>query len=185
MKKWVLLCAAALLFAGGASAQDFPRAEVFGGYSFAHLGADGSSANFNGGSASVAYNLFPWLGVVGDFGGYHGDSSFGNGNLYSYLFGPKVALRHGPITPFVQALFGGAHATASVSCDTARVKPQGTVECGSIGENSFAMTVGGGLDWNATPHIGVRLIQAEYFMTNFANTRENGARISAGVVFRF
>jgi hypothetical protein len=47
------------------------------------------------------------------------------------------------------------------------------------------MTVGGGLDWNATPHIGVRLIQAEYFMTNFASVRENGARISTGVVFRF
>jgi opacity protein-like surface antigen len=101
------------------------------------------------------------------------------------LFGPKVALRHGPITPFVQTLFGGAHASASVSCDDARVKPQISVGCGSVGENSFAMTVGGGLDWNATPHIGVRLIQAEHFMTNFASVRENGARISAGVVFRF
>jgi len=37
---------------------------------------------------------------------------------------------------------------------------------------------------NATPHLGVRLIQAEYFMTNFASVRENGARISTGVVFR-
>jgi hypothetical protein len=44
------------------------------------------------------------------------------------------------------------------------------------------------LDWNATPHIGVRLIQAEYLMTKFTdglNDRQNNARISAGVVFRF
>jgi opacity protein-like surface antigen len=185
MKKWVLLCAAALLFSGMASAQDFPRVEAFGGYSYAHLSADSVSSNLNGGSASVAYNLYSWLGVVGDFGGYHGDANFGNANLYSYLFGPKIALRHGPITPFVQALFGGAHASATVDCeDTARIRSQDD-GCGSVGENSFAMTVGGGLDWNATPHIGVRLIQAEYFMTNFASTRENGARISAGVVFRF
>jgi opacity protein-like surface antigen len=184
MKKWVLLCAAAFLFAGIASAQDFPKAEVFGGYSFAHLGADGGSANFNGGSASVAYNLYPWIGIVGDFGGYHGDSSFADANLYSYLFGPRISLRHGPITPFVQTLFGGAHASASEECDAAKVQPE-VGGCGSIGENSFAMTVGGGLDWNATPHIGVRLIQAEYFMTNFASVRENGARISTGVVFRF
>src|ERR1700728_1380320 len=69
MKKWVLLCAAALLFTGVASAHDFPKAEVFGGYSFAHLGADGASPNFNAGSASAAYNLYPWPRVVGDFGG--------------------------------------------------------------------------------------------------------------------
>jgi hypothetical protein len=47
------------------------------------------------------------------------------------------------------------------------------------------MTVGGGLDWNATEHIGVRLIQAEYLLTDFVSTRQNNARISAGVVFRF
>src|ERR1700722_20853470 len=140
MKKFVLLCAAALLFAGISSAQDFSKVEVFGGYSFAHLGANGGSANFNGGSASAAYNLYPWLGIVGDFGGYHGDSSFADANLYSYLFGPRISLRHGPITPFVQALLGGAHASASEECDTARVR-EGPGGCGSIGENSFAMTV--------------------------------------------
>jgi hypothetical protein len=55
-------------------------------------------------------------------------------------------------------------------------------------EDAFATALGGGLDWNATPHIGVRLIQAEYLMTKFTdglNDRQNNARISAGVVFRF
>jgi opacity protein-like surface antigen len=161
-----------LLFAGAASAQDTPTAELFGGYTYAHLSADGAGVNFNGGSASLSLNRNSWLGLVGDFGGYHAGSNFGYANVYTYLFGPKIALRRGPITPFVQGLLGGAHATAGD-------------EVGSVSENSFAMTLGGGLDWNATEHLGVRLIQAEYFMTNFGSTRENGARLSAGVVFRF
>ncbi|HXQ26625.1 MAG TPA: outer membrane beta-barrel protein [Candidatus Acidoferrales bacterium] len=183
MKRWALLCGVMLLFAGVASAQESPKAEVFGGYSYARLSANGLGVNLNGGSASVSYNPNAWLGLVGDFGGYHGGANFGNGNVYTYLFGPKVAFRRGPITPFVQTLFGGAHASVSGGCVGARVRPQ--VGCISASENSFATTLGGGLDWNATPHLGVRLIQAEYFMTRFASTTENGARISAGVVFRW
>jgi opacity protein-like surface antigen len=186
MKRLALICGAMLIFAGVASAQDTPKAEVFAGYSFAHLSSDGIGINFNGGSASLAYNVTPWLGLVGDFGGYHGGADFDDANIYSYMFGPKIAFRRGRITPFVQSLFGGAHATASgETCPVARVRPQGDGCTFNASENSFAMTVGGGLDWNATPHIGVRLIQAEYFMTNFENLRQNGTRISAGVVLRF
>lgn len=111
--------------------------------------------------------------------------------MVTYLFGPKVALRHGPITPFAQALFGGAHISANgSSCSDSRVRPEQTIGgCGSGSENSFAMTVGGGLDWNAMSHIGVRLIQAEYLLTRFSaagiTNNQNNARISAGVVFRW
>ena len=188
MKRWALMCAVMLLSAGIASAQENPKVEVFGGYSFAHLSANGFGVNFNGGSASISYNPNAWLGLVGDFGGYHGGADFGNGNVYTYLFGPKVAFRRGSVTPFVQTLFGGAHATAEASCVGAVVKgarPQQIDGCGATSQNSFAMTLGGGLDWNATPHVGIRLIQAEYFMTRFVSTTENGTRISAGVVFRW
>ena len=70
MKRLALFCGAMLLFAGIASAQDSSRAEVFGGYSYVHESDNGQTANFNGGSGSLAYNLTPWLGVVGDFGGH-------------------------------------------------------------------------------------------------------------------
>jgi opacity protein-like surface antigen len=186
MKRWALFCGLMLIFAGVASAQDTPKAEVFGGYSYIHVSENSFGANLNGGSASLSYNPNSWLGLVGDFGGYHGGPSFGNGDVYSYLFGPKIAFRRGRITPFVQTLFGGAHASGSGNtCLAARVRPEGTSCTTSVSENSFAMTVGGGLDWNATEHIGVRLIQAEYLLTDFVSTRQNNARISAGVVFRF
>jgi hypothetical protein len=47
------------------------------------------------------------------------------------------------------------------------------------------MTLGGGVDVNASDHVGIRLIQAEYLRTHFASITENGTRISAGVVFRW
>jgi opacity protein-like surface antigen len=184
MKRWALICGAMLIFVGVASAQDFPKAEVFGGYSYAHLSQDGVGASANGGSASLSFNPTPWLGLVGDFGGYHADANLGDGNVYTYLFGPKIAFRRGPITPFVQTLFGGAHVTGGANtCSDVRVRPE---VCGeSVSENSFAMALGGGLDWNATPHLGIRLAQVEYFMTDFGSVRQNGVRLSAGVVLRF
>jgi hypothetical protein len=47
------------------------------------------------------------------------------------------------------------------------------------------LAAGGGLDWNATTHIGIRVIQAEYVMTRFGGDTQNNARISTGVVFRW
>lgn len=196
MKRWVLLCGAMLLFAGIASAQD--KVEVFGGYSYVHadqsLFGTVNDLNFNGGSGSVAYNVIPWVGIVADFGGYHWNGSGiyagEDGTAVSYMFGPKVSMHLGRVTPFVQSLYGGTHLTGQ-TCEeeSVRVHPQGTTgggsSCSSGSANSFSLTVGGGLDWDATRHIGVRLVQAEYYMTRFGNETQNNLRLSAGVTFRF
>jgi hypothetical protein len=51
------------------------------------------------------------------------------------------------------------------------------------------MALGGGLDWNATEHFGIRVVQAEYLLTRFGvvnpTDTQNNARISTGVVFRW
>src|SRR5277367_6686534 len=110
MKRLALLCGALLLFSGIASAQDSPKIEAFGGYSYLRANDFNTGENFNGGSGSLAYNFTPMLGVVADFGGYHWSQGFDGVNetvnVVSYLFGPKVSLRHGKFTPFAQALFG-------------------------------------------------------------------------------
>jgi len=177
MKRWALLLGVTLLFAGIAGAQERPAVEVFGGYSYLHLTVSGTSftADANGGSGSVSFNPNSWLGLVGEFGGYNGGTSSINGTLYTYLFGPKVAYRRGRFTPFVQALFGGAHITAGSTIN-------------ATSENAFATAVGGGLDWNATKFVGVRVVQADYLLTELNdgfNNKQNSLRISAGVVFRF
>jgi hypothetical protein len=198
MKRWALLCAVMLLFAGIASAQDDSKVTVFGGYSYLRFnpGQGVSGLNFNGGSGSIAYDVLPWVGVVADVGGYHWSGSGGSdATAVSYLFGPKVSMHAGPVTPFVHALFGGVHGSGSngTFCTVVdvRVHSQGTTGgsgC-SASENAFATALGGGLDWNATPHIGVRLVQAEYVLTRFGfggpNYTQNNVRVSAGVTFRF
>jgi len=196
MKKWALLFVAQFVFVGYASAQDHPTFEAFGGYSYVRVNPDNGfpTESYNGGSGSIAFNPISWLGVVADFGGYHWSGSFDGISSdftdLSYLFGPKVAWRHGPITPFAQALFGGTRLSGpNCEDDDARVRRQGGPECESVDSTGFAMAIGGGLDWNATKHLGIRLVQAEYVLTDFAAFTNghhlNNFRYSAGVVFRW
>jgi Outer membrane protein beta-barrel domain len=180
MKRWVLLFAAFLCFGAVASAQDFPKVEVFGGYSFYHFDSPGSAffdtsplrASMNGGSASISVNPFTHLGLVADFGGYASgnNSDLGATDIITYLFGPKVAFRSGRFTPFAQFLVGGAH-----------------VAINGVGE-SLAWSGGLGLDVNMSRHFGVRLGQLDYIRTYFADGStgtQHNLRASAGVVFRF
>jgi hypothetical protein len=47
------------------------------------------------------------------------------------------------------------------------------------------MTAGGGLDVVLSPHLAIRVFQAEYFLTllpNNVNDRQNNFRLSIGVV---
>src|SRR5215471_2386302 len=176
MRKLVWIFGLFLLLTIPAAAQDFPKAEVFGGYSYFHANILGTGFNFHGGSGSIAFNLNHWLAIVGDVGGYH-NGDFGiSTNVITYLFGPKFSYRRaGRITPFAQALFGAAHENENFIGVTAS-------------DNAFAMALGGGLDARVTQHVGIRLIQAEYLLTKFPdgeNDRQNNARISAGIVFRW
>src|SRR5271167_2786100 len=100
MKKWALLCGVMLVFAAVASAQDFPKFEVEGGYDYLHVGVNDQSytASFNGGGGSVAFNPTPVFGIVADFGGYHWSKDGASATIVSYVFGPKVAFRHGKVT---------------------------------------------------------------------------------------
>ena len=194
--------AAAMPYSAGMNT-GFPRIEVFLGYSYLRAVPTLAEGNrlvwLNGGSASIALNLNRYLGIVGDFGGFNdtqlrlsgtnpavvADSS---GTMYTFLAGPRLSFRnHERVTPFVQALFGGIRASAvtiSSNCTDVGCTPLPA-------ENKFAMTAGGGLDVRVHRHLAIRIIQAEYLMTKFADTNtgtnasQNDMRLSAGIVFRF
>jgi len=165
VRKLAFLCGLVLALAVSASAQDYPKAEVFGGYSYLHTSVLGTGFSSNGASGSISINPSNWVGLVGDFGVYH-RSVLGTGvNTVTYLFGPKFAYRHSDkLTPYFHFLLGGAHVS---------------------GSGAFALAFGGGFDAKVTPHVAVRLIQVDYVLTKFGtNTHQNNARISAGIVFR-
>jgi Outer membrane protein beta-barrel domain len=179
----------ALGSAPSAHAQDAPKWEIFGGYTYmrANIVVSGNQFNMNGGSGSVAYNLTNWFGLVGDFGITHsgttGTQPFSL-NVYTYEFGPRVSWRnHTKLTPYGQVLIGGGHAngtlyTSSLGSGLAPLGPS----------NDFNFTAGGGVDWKINHGFSIRLAQAEYLHTQFANAHNNSQsnfRLSTGVVFSF
>jgi len=187
MKVNVVVCLLALLSLFGAAgyAQDVPKFDVFAGYSYLRANPDTtglSSFSMNGGSASLAYNANHWLSGVADFGGYHANNILGtgvDGTLSTYLFGPKVSYRRDSrVTPFGQVLFGVAHIGGNNGLGF------------SSSNNSFAMTVGGGVDVKLSDRFSVRPVQVDYLLTRFnelgAGTQsQNNLRVSTGIVFHF
>jgi outer membrane protein OmpA-like peptidoglycan-associated protein/opacity protein-like surface antigen len=180
-----------------------PKVEWLLGYSFwrAVPTSMGNRMGYlHGGSTSLAYNFNKHLGLVADFGGYSNSrltlfSPSGNrtvdsnGNAYTYLLGPRLSFRYDRFTPFIQTLFGAAHAT-----DVSIAGCSGSINCTPLpSENAFAMAAGGGLDLTVSHHIALRLFQAEYLMTRFNDQSsttgqsgtQNNLRLSAGILLRF
>ncbi len=180
-----------------------PRFELFVGYSYIRavpsLAAGNRMVWLSGGSTSLAVNLTRHFGMVADFGAFR-DSQLrlgginpaiiadSKGKAFTYLFGPRITLGNRErVAPFVQALFGGIHASAvtvAAGCSGPGCTPLPS-------ETKFAMALGGGLDVRLRRHLAIRVIQAEYLMTKFsdldsgANGTQNDVRLSTGLVFRF
>ncbi len=184
LKLVVSLLAFLTFFGVAAHAQETPKVDIFAGYSYVRENPSTSGVSgfsLNGGSASIAYNANSWLSGVADFGGYHNGNILNtglDGTLSTYLIGPRVSYRRSErFTPFGEVLFGVAHASASIS--------------GSSGSNNaFAMTIGGGVDYNLTDRLAIRPVKLDYLITRFPETgsgaqTQNNLRVSTGIVFRF
>ena len=166
-----------------------PAVELFGGYSYVRFNVKGLASHDNfdlhGGTASISGNVNRWLGLVADFGGYKvADTPSGtSGNAYTFLFGPKFSHRGDRWTPFMQFLFGAAHAKADVSTSV-----PGFFSAASFHENAFAMALGGGVDLKLNKHLAWRVLQGDYLFTKFQdgnNNNQNNIRAATGLVFRF
>jgi hypothetical protein len=177
------------------------RVEIFGGYSVEHIAPCGTQTTYGQGescgleegelaSSNNYYNgweaaatwgaeardlgLRPFFGITADFSGHYG--IFGSQSArYSFLFGPTVAFHLPKLRPFAHALFGLTKETAS----------------GGYSPYNFSVAeavLGGGLDLNVSRRFAVRLIQADYeWQKNPTSSLPgpHGARLSAGVVFKF
>jgi len=168
-----------------AVAQDVPVAEVGADYNYVHTNAPPGGCgcfSMNGGDGWFAYNFNSSLSAVALLSGQHASNIAGSGadlTLTSYLFGPRYSWRKsGRYMPFGQLLLGGAHAGGSFAPGSAGYP-------GS--SNAFAMTAGAGLDVRLTERFAVRVFQADYYHTHFANgvnEHQNNLRISVGLILR-
>lgn len=163
MRKSVLQ---AILLAGLLSIPAFAqRVELFGGAQFEHVQPSYNAVGWN---ASLTGNFKHVLGITGDFSGAY-KSHRVNSSVYTYTVGPVLTARLPVVQPFIHALFGGA-----------RIESEG------VSDNAFAMLVGAGLDIGLRKGIGLRLVQADWLITKFADETQNKqGRVSAGIVIKF
>ena len=193
MKRLVMLPAVLLLAAISAYAQDeYPKVEVFGGYS--HFSFDvhvnnpfdtGGNPFFeqregmHGGAFSVAGNFSKNVGVVADFS-YHkksfdvpgGDIDFSS---FNFLFGPRVTARGSSVEGFAHALIGGIRRKVE-SFDS---------------DVDLALGFGGGVDVKVNKGFAIRLVQLDYIpvrdrdpVTLDKEWRHN-LRVGVGATVRF
>lgn len=174
MKKMLWLVAILMAAVLAATAQENPRFELFGGYSYLHVGSSHQQKAFglNGWNGQATVNLNRWLGATADFAGNYGSPFAVSIHNYTYMFGPTLSYRTQHVVPFAHALFGGGHVS-------------GKIGGLSSSQNAFAMAIGGGADIPLATHFGIRLAQLDWVRTQYFSTSQNGFRVSTGVMFNF
>jgi opacity protein-like surface antigen len=154
-------------------AQDAPRIEVTGNYSY--LRYDSFPLGFrentgvNGANISVAYNFTTRLAAFGEVGGNWGDPF----RFYDGMGGGRYSYRHGSFAFFGQGMFGKAKSHIAIP----------TALIGGESASAFAYGGGGGISYDLTPHFAVRVIQVDYIHAKLFETPVNNIRFSAGITY--
>ena len=181
MRKFLLLAAIMLALPAVGMAQDAPRAEIFGGYSYLRADDDNRGEDLHGWNASLATNLNKWFGLALDFSGHYGDPRVLPGakadvNAHIFTVGPRFSYRGNErVTPFAHILFGAARSHVAFDSPTVRFRES---------DSAFAMVVGGGVDIKLGQYAAYRLFQADYVLTRFSEENQHNFRVSTGIVFR-
>ncbi len=182
MRKLFLIAALALALPIIAQAQESPRVEIFGGYSYLRLDNDlNDDQDLNGYNVSGNVTVLgKWLGFKADFSSHFGDSLVSLTPVTDlrkdlFLFGPQFSFRQNKrIQPFGHVLFGVAR--VDLNNDTLGV---------NFDDTAFAFAAGGGVDVTAfNNRLAVRLFQADYVLTRFNDVNNNNFRASTGLVLR-
>ncbi len=173
-----VLCVAVL-----AAAQE-SKVDVFGGYQLTSMDSKFSGLDrqsFHGWNADMTAHITKNLGLTADFGaGYKTFTDSLTGidakmRMYPILFGPRVGVSMGKVTPFVEGLFGFARTSVEVSGVSAS-------------QSKWAMAIGGGLDFHVGKKISLRLPKFDYLMVSSGDPtlgHFNNLRMATGIVFKF
>jgi hypothetical protein len=185
-----------LLFSGISRAQtSSDHIQLFGGFSFVSSDFTGIYADRNtyfpkGWDGSLILKHDSVLGLAVDVSGYYPRYTYPgiglalSANTLSFLFGPQVSFPSSRVSPFAHALLGVTRVSYP--------QPSGCLQCMGASDSSFALALGGGIDFYLSRHFGVRG-QADLFHNKFSTSdnqlaykfRETNARISAGLILRF
>jgi hypothetical protein len=191
------------------NARSYPKVEIFAGFAavetndhsfqFADIGPVGHldyDEKGRGFEAAVIGNLSGYLGIMGDFSAHFSSNEFTvpfpsssttqpgtiNPRLFNFLVGPEVKVRNrSRLTPFVHALFGIAHSTATFKT-TGPVINFSRTDAGT----GFGMAFGGGGDVRITRRFSFRGMltyrQAFVGSNELPRQRVNAVGWSSGVI---
>jgi hypothetical protein len=193
-----IACIGMMLFgtvlAGAAGAQsDYAgqqpayRGDIGGTYQWVRTNTPNGSCDcfhLNGGEISASWRFLPGLSGVAEASLDHANDVLGSGQsltLSSYMAGPRFRLLqswehapHAPV-PFAQILLGAAHAGGGAAGAGDR-------------SNVFVARAGGGLDVSIGNGFALRLVQVDYYLTDFANSgnnHQNNLLVETGLVYRW
>jgi opacity protein-like surface antigen len=182
----------------------FPRVELFGGYSYGltDLFNSGYRVGLNGWNASLGLNAAKWMGFVFEGSGYYGTSKIPlavptpfprcgdnpgfcppgtdtfnvNTKLYNYMAGAQFPYRKWDrLTPFGEALFGHSGFRGEATATNGAVVARVGTGLGFI--------VGGGVDYTISPRLALRF-KADYLQTRGFKLKQDNELFSIGLVFR-
>ena len=170
--KYFALFALCLMAVGLAVGQEsFPRAEIFGGYSYLNIDTNGLSSrqSANGWEASASGNFNKWFAAEADVSGHYKKIGAVSVSDYAYLAGPRINVR--PI--FIHALVGGDHLTGSA--------------LGS--QDGLAGAFGGGVQFKVAPHLSIRssgdYVFSRHNILGGSSVTQNNFRAGVGLVYSF
>ncbi|MGA8774484.1 MAG: hypothetical protein WA618_06340 [Terriglobales bacterium] len=177
----------------------FPRLELFGGYSFAQAGFynAGHWAQLNGWNGSFAINMVDHVGFVVDGSEYFGNSQIptavpapfpqcvvgcptgptfnADTREYNVLFGLQFPFhRRERWTPFGELMFGHGGVRG--------LSYQNNVD-ESVVSSGLALLAGGGADYKINERFALRF-KADYLQTHVFKQTQDNLRLSVGVVVR-
>lgn len=164
------------------------QTEIAGEYTYVRSNAPPGGCgcfSLNGGSVSLARPLDTgnWSLIFDATVVHAGGISSGGYDLTLSVFTAGFRLRpmpHARWNPFAQVLVGAEHASGSLV--------EGPTPAATDPSTVFAVNAGGGLDRRLNPHWSLRLVEADYLLTetsNGVNDLQNNLRISSGLVYHF
>ena len=205
----IILTALLCTYSIPALADDAPKAEIFGEYSYLRFNPTLpgiQNRSFNGGGGGVTFNLNNYFGIKAELMGY-GSTNYTipantpipgsgglstiapittQGNMFTYLFGPQVNYRTSKANIFGELLFGGSNSNAYANVAEALNGVGGNIASGT--QHPFTMAFGGGLDVKVSKNVAIRPVEIDWILTRYTNpftdtNNQNSFRYTAGIVF--
>lgn len=187
MNRLILFIALTPLLSLTAHAQDTPKVEVFGGFSYANISAHEQRFHAQGWHAALIVNSKNWLDFVLDVSGHYGALEGDRTATYVAMVGPRLTFQNGRLIAFVHSLYGISFGHPST------VPPVEFVEPPRVW---FTFVPGGGgLDIALARKLALRVFQCDLVFSSRAPQYPQGLpeatytsiqlRLSAGIVLRF